>query len=201
MPLKEFLQEYGTPASSLPSIVGQYPAHNIVVVGDAACVWDDLERFECRAGNGVAKPFWHFMTVNGIVATFPGKVEHHYSGTAWVARRYMRSRRDEYRDEFGAPRCCHSRTQGTDYVWPWHGEGTSGLGAICSAIAMGYDRVVLCGMPLDNGPHNGEPPWRLTRFTREVSSDCVHWGRAIHTLFEGKVKSMSGRTKEWLGAP
>jgi hypothetical protein len=200
MALKEFLSEYGTSMKDLPDCVCTYNG-NLVICGDAACVWDDLERFGCRSGNGVAKDGWEFMTVNAIVSVFAGKVEHAYSNVAWVVRRHMRARRDDYRDEFGPPRYCHSRTEGTDYVWPWHGEGTSGLGAICTAIALGYDRVVLAGMPLENGPHNGEPPWRVTRFTREVEPNCLHWDRAINLLFAGKVKSMSGRTKEWLGEP
>jgi hypothetical protein len=88
-------------------------------------------------------------------------------------------------------------------VWPWGGWGTSGLGACFAGVGMGYDRVVLCGVPLDDGPHNGEPHWRKGSFTREAASTADggvnhHWKRARGCK---RLFSMSGRTREWFGAP
>jgi hypothetical protein len=69
-------------------------------------------------------------------------------------------------------------------------------------IGLGYERMVLCGIPLDDGPHNGEPHWRKSSFTNEAadSDDGMnrHWKRARDLAFKGRVKSMSGRTKDWL---
>lgn len=194
-----FLKQYGIPISSLPNCVGKYEGKSVVVVGDAACVWEDLERFGCKSGNGVARPDWDFFTVNGITALFPGKIEHCYSNSPMVIRRYVRSRRDDYKSEFGYPRFIHSRDTTADYAWPWHGDGTSGLGAVLCAVFMGYGRIVLAGMPLDDQPHNGEPPWRKTRFTTEVERADTHWPNAINLAFDGKVTSLSGRTAQWLG--
>jgi len=200
MALKEFLAHYGTSTDDFPKIAGTYRG-GVVVCGDAACIWDDLERFGCRSDNGIAKRGWDFFTVNRLVETFPGRVEHCYSNVAWVIRRHIRARRDEYAHEFGPPLVSHSRTAGTDFIWSWHGGGTSGLGAILTALALGYDEIVLAGMPLDNGPHNGEPPWRRTRFTTEVNDRDEHWQRAIELAFEDRVRSLSGRTRDWLGEP
>lgn len=200
MGLPEYLANYGSTVSQFPSIAGKYSG-GIIVCGDAACVWDDLERFGCKVGNGVASRQWDFLTINRLVETFPGRVEHCYSNVAWVLRRHMRARRDEYADEFGPPLASHSRTVGTDYVWPWHGGGTSGLGGILTALALGYSEIVLAGMPLDNGPHNGEPPWRVTRFTKEVEDGDREWHLAMEFAFDGKVRSLSGRTRDWLGGP
>ncbi len=88
----------------------------------------------------------------------------------------------------------------------------AGLDTPCHVIPHGIDLDLfqpvpkaearkLAGMPLDNGPHNGEPPWRMTRFTTEVADQDEHWQRAINFAFEGRVKSLSGRTRDWLGAP
>ncbi len=85
------------------------------------------------------------------------------------------------------------------FRWPWTKHGTSGLGAILTALALGYEEIVLCGMPLDESGHNGEPPWRKCGFLNEVPDADPHWRLAIDLAFGGKVKSMSGRTKEWLG--
>ncbi len=75
------------------------------------------------------------------------------------------------------------------------------MGAILVALALGYEGVVVAGMPLDNGPHNGEPPWRVSNVGGEVSDDDTHWKRAIDLAFKGRVKSLSGRTRGWLGEP
>jgi hypothetical protein len=198
--VKEYLGQYGISASSFPAIAGRHGG-NIVVCGDARCIWDDLERFGCHSGNGVSRPYWDFMLVNRLVEVFPGRVDHAYSNVAEVLMRHVRCRRDEYMHEFGMPVACHSRTEGTEWIWPWNGGGSSGLGAILTSLALGYDHIVLAGMPLDESGHNGEPPWRKCRFTTEVTDDDPHWQRAIKFAFEGKVTSMSGRTKLWLGSP
>jgi hypothetical protein len=199
MGLPEFLSRYGT-APVFPDIAGSYRG-GVIVCGDAECVWDDLDRFDCRSGNGVAKSGWDFCTVNRLVETFPGKIEHCYSNVAKVLQRHIACRRDEYADEFGPPRHTHSRTEGTKWVWPWHGGGTSGLGAILTMLACGYETVVLAGMPLDNSPHNGEPWWRKTRFASEVRELDPEWQHAIDLAFDRKVTSLSGRTATWLGFP
>lgn len=181
-----------------------------MVCGDAACIWSDLEAFGCRSDLGcgqIAKDSWEFLTINKMVEVFPGHIEHAYSHSAGALQSFVAARRHEYRSEFVGPRYTHSLHQGTDCQWNWSGHGTSGLGAILTAVALGYDRVVLCGVPLNDGPHNGEPHWRRTSFesseakANEKTGIDDHWKRAIDVAFDGKVKSMSGRTAQWLGNP
>ena len=76
--------------------------------------------------------------------------------------------------------------------------GSSGLlGAFVGTIVA--DRAVLCGIPMDpEMPHyhnrkHGKP-WKEGRLYKP------HWQDAKHQLI-GKVKSMSGWTKELLGTP
>lgn len=177
----------------------RYGGGAVVVCGDAACVWNDLERFGCRSGNSVYRYGYNLITVNALVSSFPGRIDHAYCNSGARLNAFIRARRDEYANEFPPP-VTHSRTGETDFTWPWHGGGTSGLGAILTALALGYSRIVLAGMPLDNGPHNGEPPWRATHIAGEAS-DGGHWERARQLAFKGRVKSLSGRTREWLGEP
>lgn len=198
--LREFLSSYGISQGSLPKIAGQYEVGSCVVCADAACVWDDLERFGCRSSNGVERRGWSFITVNALVSVFPGRIDHAYSNSGAVLRRFIAARRDEYINEFGPPCATHSTTAETDWIWPWHGGGTSGLGAILTALGLGYTNIVLAGMPLDSSPHNGEPPWRRTHIGQEASEGS-HWERARKLAFKGKVKSLSGKTREWLGEP
>lgn len=209
MALRDFLGEYGAQAR-FPEIAGKYAGKHLVVVADAIGVWADLEQFGCRydtGRGGVRKEGWDFLTVNKMVETLPGNIEHCYSNEPSLLNKFIAARRSEYTREFEGPRHSHSISGGAKWVWPFGGHGTSGLGAVLTGIALGYDRIVICGMPLDDGPHNGEPPWRKCRFEASEAAGNVntgmnsHWKRAIDMAFEGKVKSMSGRTRKWLGGP
>jgi hypothetical protein len=199
------LRDYGPLAFPLPAIAGRYAGRGLVVVGDAAGVWTDLEAFGCRVDHRqgcVAKEGWDFLTVNKIVEVFPGNIEHAYSNEPSLLAKFIAARRNEYTREFTGPVNVHSSNTGAQWHWPWSGFGTSALGACFAGVGMGYDRIVLCGVPLNDGPHNGEPPWRKGGFTREAadSSDGMnrHWKRAMGTR---RIFSMSGRTRDWLGAP
>lgn len=205
--MKAFLSEYGISERGFPKIAGTYSG-NVVICADAACIWDDLERFGCRDNRDqgrVYKQGWDFMTVNKVVEVFPGWIEHCYSNSPSCLRRFISARRDEYASEFGGPKHPHSIQGGVENLWPFGGHGTSGLGAALVAVALGYRRVVLCGLPLDDGPHNGEPHWRRTAFASSEAAGGmrtdrnIHWWNAKEMAFEGKVRSMSGRTKTWLG--
>lgn len=209
MALKEFLGEYGT-AAKFPEIAGRYNGKGLVVVGDAIGVWRDLEELGCRVDVGrgsVAKDGWDFLTVNKAVETFPGVIEHCYSNEPGLLQKFIQARRSEYTREFGGPKNVHSISSGAQWVWPFGGHGTSGLGACLVGVGLGYDDIVLCGIPLDDGPHNGEPHWRKCAFQSSEAAGGLrkglnsHWEKAINLAFEGKVTSMSGRTKEWLGEP
>lgn len=200
--LAAYLEEYGV-RGSLPDIAGMYVGRRLVICGDAAGVWDDLDRFGCRndAGRGIVAKFGHdFMVINRIGEVFPGAIEHWFSNHAGLIEIFKKARRQEYAQEFIPPVHTHSCTDGAMWKWPFGGHGTSAMGGALAGIGMGYEQIVLCGIPLDNGPHNGEPPWRKTNFSAEVPQGDKHWKRFAQ-FFGGQVFSMSGRTKEWLGEP
>ena len=210
MALKDLMSGYGGFAFPLPSIAGKYQGKNLIVCGDAQCVWNDLEAFGARDDTHpgkVRKEGWDVMVVNKLGETFPGWIHHWYSNIARVIHVAVAARRDEYAREFSKTWITHSCGTGTDYRWPWGGHGTSGLGAVLVGVGLGYDPIVLCGLPLDDGPHNGEPHWRKTKFASSEAAGSAaddrdaHWKRAIELAFEKKVKSMSGRTRQWLGSP
>lgn len=214
MALLDLMTGYGVSRFDMPrEILGTYKGRNLVVVGDGHCVWDDLEQFGCRVDHrkgSVAKEGWDFLTINKAVETFPGNIEHAYSNEPILLRKFIAARRNEYEREFKGPIHTHSCQDGMMHRWPWHGHGTSALGGVLVGLGLGYERIVLCGIPLDDMHHNGEPHWRRCSF---MSSEACgpagsgpagmdeYWKKAKDLAFEGKVTSMSGRTKLWLGAP
>lgn len=212
MALKDLMTGYGGFEFPLPSIAGTYAGKNVIVCADGHTIWDDLEAFGARDDRGCGKVFkesWDILTVNKIVELLPGDIEHCYSNQPQHLMKFIAARRQEYTD-CKAPRWTHSCNQGAKWRWPWGGHGTSGLGAVLVAIGLGYEQIVICGMPLDDRHHNGEPHWRKTTFASTETAGPAsagyngmdqHWKRAKQLAFDGKVKSMSGRTREWLGAP
>lgn len=209
MPLRDYLGEFGGGEVPLPEIAEKYEGKGLIVCADAACIWDDLERFGARCDHrrgSVAKDGFDIMVVNKAVEVLPGHIEHAYSNQPKLLNTFIAARRNEYRSEFQGPKHTHSCQRGAKWHWPWGGWGTSLLGACLTGVGLGYDHIVICGGPLDNGPHNGEPHWRKCRFTNEAADTKDggmnhYWRKAMRLAFDGKVKSMSGRTREWLGAP
>lgn len=211
MALDALLAGHGGKTFPLPAIAGTYHGRKLIVVADAACAWDDLERFGCRSDQGrgaVRKDGWDFLTVNKMVECFPGNIEHAYSNEPHLLMRFIAARRAEYIHEFSGPAHTHSCNKGAHWRWPWSGRGSSLLGAVIAGLGLGYAPVVICGGPLDNAPHNGEPPWRKTCFQKREVTDLPgtveneHWKEAIRLgAFKGRVFSMSGRTMAWLGSP
>lgn len=84
-----------------------------------------------------------------------------------------------------------------DYIWPLvakHPEsGSSAFLAAQAAIGMGHEQVVLCGCPLV-GSNQAKPK---AEGYQVFQAGWVKYAR----LLEGKVRSMSGWTREFLGAP
>lgn len=206
MALDDVMTGFGAHQFPLPAIAGRFAGRRAVVCGDAACLWADLEAFGCadRSGRGsVRRDGWDFVVINRVAETFPGEIAHAYSNEPWLLDKFIAARRHEYSREFGGIGATHSCNKGAQWRWPWGGYGSSGLGAALVAIGLGYAPVVLAGMPLDDGPHNGEPPWRKCTFQQGTDPKQVnsHWRRAMDLAFEGRVTSLSGRTRQWLGSP
>jgi hypothetical protein len=143
-----------------------------------------------------------------MMAYYPGVVDHAFSYQYrwlphWIGGRRETISTHPVRERWGEIGMVHSRVS-AQYCWPWNGNGTSSLGAVLTAVALGYDRIVICGVPLDDGPHFFDPPWATCNFTNEVGTrqdgKMIHW-QTTSRAFKGKVRSMSGRTCELLGAP
>lgn len=76
------------------------------------------------------------------------------------------------------------------YYPPVGRSGSSAMTGTLAALRMGYDRIVLCGCPLTGNAPEGNP-YEAFRLGWEDRKDELI----------GRVKSMSGWTRELLGAP
>lgn len=164
-------------------------------------MWEDLEPF-CPHIRGGA---WHLMAVNDVGMHIPLDLRHWFSNGAEDVANWSRCRRTGYNRNATRHALKFAQCKaGANYYWPWPGHGTSSLNAVLTGIALEYDEIILCGIPLDNTGHYFDPPWVRSNFEREVpykDGELKWWAKAADRYFDGRVKSRSGRTRELLGAP
>jgi hypothetical protein len=85
----------------------------------------------------------------------------------------------------------HEVRNGVDIVVPFEGNsGSSALLGVFAGLQMGYKKIILCGCPLQNEGVSG----------KEYEQYHKGWIVKYNTVM-GKVKSMSGWTKDFLGEP
>ena len=171
-------------------------------MGSGRCVWDDLKDFPWKS--------YEIMTVNDMVMHFPWTVSHAYSNDWEMLPKWVAARRPRYRLEYDVGiqlHSCHPCPGAS--LWDIPGNGTSSLGAVLVGQKLGYQKIVLAGVPLDGSGHYFDPPdgfdgsRKWSNFDREVSTrengQIRFWSGIVHDL--SNVRSLSGRTRELLGPP
>lgn len=178
------------------------PVKTCLVLGGASCVWDDLEQ---------AKEFGPFdatIAINDMLAHYSGQIDfavslHPEKYAEWMAGRDAKG--------YQRPKVFVAHSNNTeqgrqkafpldivmDYRWPgMSASGSSGLFAVKVAVEQGFDRIILCGVPMDGKQSHffDKTPWS------EVHSFTEAWSIA-HEFIRNVTRSMSGNTKEWLGYP
>ena len=174
-------------ATEWPGIAGS-ESGQLVICASGHSIWSDLERVP-----GYIKDKWEqsfdIMAVNDAGMHIPHRLKHWYSNDAWI-KRWRPARRERFgeNDTTNEDIKLHS-CFGIVINWGWPGGGTSSLNAVMTGLALGYEKIYLCGVPLDDNGHYFDPPWVKTNFSR--SGGLREWeSRSVY--FEGKVVAMSG---------
>ena len=179
----------------------RYRDHGLIILGGARCVWEDCEKVMPQ----IRSPSWHVMTVNDIVMHATFHVKHAYSNHADLLEHWVKGRHPPKKSKFGTPmkHTGNNETCGATW-WPLPMHGTSSLNAVYVGLMMGYGEIILGGIPLDDSGHYFDPPWVESNFTKEVP-EREHgprfWENAARKVFHGRVRSLSGRTRDLLGSP
>jgi hypothetical protein len=200
--MKHLLQ-YVNPQGQLPDLVNTKYGKDLLIMGTAACLWEDLDRYDDRHGG-------ERLAVNDAAAYYPQYSAHRldhiaalegnwldswsYAAKDWAAKHGGHSAYTHSHMKFahwgGEPR----------YVWPLKRDGgTVGLFAVLIGLLMGFDRIILAGSPIDASPHF----YHIEKEYRFYINESVRseWLRARDAVFNGRVKSLSGWTREVLGEP
>lgn len=160
-------------------------------MGGGRTVWDDYAKVRPWKGE--------VMCVNDVGAHLHDRVRH------WVTLHpeYMpgwRLFREKHLYGQGIPAMTHAQKAkpGIDTVWEvGNVGGTSGLFACFIGLMLGYDEILLAGVTMTNDGHYFDPPWYRTDF--EDKAIAAVWREAKANILAGRVHSLSGRTREWLG--
>jgi len=168
----------------------------LLVIGGARCVWEDLAAADTLTGRGNFK----LMAVNDSAMFIPEPITHMASLHPKHLGPWRALRKARY------PTAGHSHTHsvrkadGVDFVWsPLHSDGLSGLFGVQVGLMLGYERIVLAGIPMDDSGTFWEPPEVRRKYGLESYERA--WKYARDNYFRGRVKSLSGNTRDWLGGP
>ena len=189
-----------------PVIEKTYQVKRLLVVGGGPCVWNDLS---VLTDNGTRfDRFDHTMAVNDIGMYIPWEIHHWVSYHEDLLNTWLEIRNNERMSRIYKRGKEHIELYATrplinkPYNWKVLGlmphRGSSGLLAVLVGLILLYDEIILAGIPLTRGNHH-KAPW--VDFNYEEERITVSWALAIEHLFKGRVKSMSGRTRHWLGSP
>lgn len=184
------LDHFGIEVTSLPPVAGTR-AGVVVVAGSGRTLWSDLSAVENAAVTDA-------IAINDCIIHYPFALTHAYSNAAERLPLWVGARREDLQARDGVIEQHHCRSfwqAGT--FWPWPGHGTSGLNAVYTAIGLGYEKVIVVGMPLDNTGHYFDPPWRGNP---DYKSERRYW-LSVADILRGVVVGVSGWLADTFGRP
>ena len=166
-----------------------------LVLGGAACVWQDVEAFQAFDIEPDA-----VVACNDMIAAWPGSLTAACSLHADKLQGWLDQRSANGLTPPSATYAKRGSALGfdeTDFRFVGQTEsGSSGLFALKVAlIDLGADRAVLCGIPMDTTPHFFDAAeWR---------GAPQHWNAWLQALplIGNRTRSMNGNTQTILGAP
>lgn len=92
----------------------------------------------------------------------------------------------------------HSHKQPADKLWPLVApaprSGSSSFLAVQVALGLGFQKIVLCGCPMQGANYDPKKKMRYDTFQ-------AGWVEFGPVMFGNRVRSMNGWTQEFLGAP
>lgn len=178
-----------------------------LVLGGAECLYDDVDRYSGPVDGAVAcnDAIWAYDGDLTAVATL--HAINYFEGPQWLEKRRER--------DLSPPAALytHNRMQvgedmgviETQLEFPGQRKGFSGSSGLLAAkvalMDLEFDEVVLCGVPMSPMRHvDGADNWLLVG-RKSRSADFFRAWEQVNPEFLARMRSMSGRTRDFLGAP
>jgi len=170
------------------------PGKRALVLGGGASLWQDVDaalaisEFDGVVACNDAGANWR-GDLDAFVTLHPDKL------TGWLGQRQALGLSDP-RHVIAHRQVGGAVTRVLDYRWPeMQKSGSSGLFAVKAALDLGFDRLVLCGIPIEPSGHFFDP--------KEWSDASLFKGAwvSVRDRLSGNVRSMSGWTRQLFGQP
>jgi hypothetical protein len=186
------------PGFVLPDCVGKFSGE-LLIVGTGRSVMEDLGKYQPRGDVLVIKQ----------MGLFYPKFRHWWLSDTkdypnWLKCVAETGRARDYRIAFATHG--NSSCPGLDYTWQFNPRlaRSAGLEAAIVSLALGYAPIVLAGCPADGTGHffpdgNFIPGAQVIDYGDREHETA--WKALSENVFKGRVKSLSGNTRKWLGEP
>ena len=179
------LIRYVNPHGPLPEIAGT-KCGCLLVIGSACGVWEDLE-VNSQTQQDI-------MAVNNMMADYPANLQHGIS-----------LHPERLQDWVFRPMDIHSnvKSKSVDHVWPLTRDGgVSGCFAAIVGLLLGYESIILAGIPADASARYFDLPGTVHPIC-STDGSFQEWVRLRDevSLAKERIRSLSGKTRELFGAP
>ena len=169
----------------------------LLIVGVAQRVWKDLHWNDLNNWDG------EIMCFKDIGMYYPRSFKYWYINHADNIPAMLQIRNEKYKDADGI-QAFSSKYEGNHITFSNGSRiashaGSGALSAVCLGDALGFDEILLAGLPMNAGACFYEPESadRIGKRGSGTPKDEAAWKRVIPTL-NAKVGSVSGNTKKWL---
>ena len=173
----------------------------LLIISTAKCVWDDVEEIQPRLEKLSIE--YDTMAINHMIMYWPGNltygVSHHFDILQYfVAVRTYRKLKN--RPLLYGPKICKEVDCAITFV---QHIATSGMYAPAVGIHLGYEKIILTGMPFDDSGHFYDrlPTPEFDYRTPNVKywADLRRWGKNKVRAVSGNLVDCFGEvTEEWL---
>jgi len=191
-------------------VLHRRPVKRGIILGTAPSMWTDLLQFRAQFDSDRE---WDLIAVNGAGFLYEEPIDLWVSVHGNHLVKWVRKRHDlGYDMDFAAYGNFGRYENIPDGITAWnkpHGNGSSGLFAVLVALELGYERLVLCGVPLEGqrrygygNPNDKSEPDENGLVTGDT--DYKHYRTGWYKrrgALEEHVRSMGGWTAEYLGEP
>lgn len=175
-----------------PGCIGT-KAGAVTIIGGARCVWDDIAKLNMRERGDI-------MVVNDIGCYLDWPLDHWISMHKINLRHWVSLRRG-HSMAFNQGFKSHTQESFESINNAWYITDPmpySGVYAAQVALALGYEKITLVGIPQDDSPKLFDPPW-LEGQTHSDSNKKIQEIADKNPEFKRCVRSLSGNTREWWG--
>ena len=196
-----------------PGLAGMYAGRDVLIIGCGRTVWQDLLEWPRYQHGPMRKPYdasqpeIDIMAINEIGLYLP-HVDHWVSMHDDVLRHLSEIRKRLALAEtmlhsdrpVGKDTHCYC-CGGIVYLRFVANMLNSGLLAVHIALLLGYDEILLAGIPADNEGNFYHPPG--VKGIHGVNRARERWEMALQRIpaIAARVRSLSGWTRERLGSP